>query len=73
VLVPEVSDAYTTLVLSGIEHELQQADYFYFLVRHHHREEMIQRSQRLFQDALLKGLLRGRWGRRLLRATLNGS
>ncbi|HSY70064.1 MAG TPA: LacI family DNA-binding transcriptional regulator, partial [Edaphobacter sp.] len=50
VLVPEVSDGYATLVLSGIEHHLLQADYFYFLVSHHHHEEMIQRSQRLFED-----------------------
>jgi DNA-binding LacI/PurR family transcriptional regulator len=43
VLVPEVSEGYTTLVLSGIEHQLLQADYFYFLVSHHHREEIIER------------------------------
>ncbi len=67
VLVPEVSEGYATLVLSGIEHQLLQADYFYFLVSHHHREEMIQRSQRLFQDRAVEGiiavdtLLRERW------------
>jgi DNA-binding LacI/PurR family transcriptional regulator len=67
VLVPEVSEGYTTLVLSGIEQQLLQADYFYFLVSHHHREEMIQRSQRLFQDRAVEGmiavdtLLRERW------------
>ena len=67
VLVPEVSDGYATLVLSGIEHQLLQADYFYFLVSHHHHEEMIQRSQRLFEDRAVEGviavdtLLRNRW------------
>jgi DNA-binding LacI/PurR family transcriptional regulator len=67
VLVPEVSEGYTTLVLSGIEHLLLQADYFYFLVSNHHRDEMIQRSQRLFQDRAVEGiiavdtLLRERW------------
>ena len=67
VLVPEVSDGYATLVLSGIEHHLLQADYFYFLVSHHHHEEMIQRSQRLFEDRAVEGviavdtLLRNRW------------
>jgi DNA-binding LacI/PurR family transcriptional regulator len=67
VLVPEVSDGYATLVLSGIEHHLLQADYFYFLVSHHHNEEMIQRSQRLFEDRAVEGviavdtLLRNRW------------
>jgi DNA-binding LacI/PurR family transcriptional regulator len=67
VLVPEVSEGYATLVLSGIEHHLLQEDYFYFLVSHHHREEMIQRSQRLFQNRAVEGiiavdtLLRDRW------------
>jgi len=67
VIVPEVSEGYATLVLGGIEHELMQADYFYFLVSHHHREEMIQRSERLFRDRAVEGviavdtLLRDRW------------
>jgi DNA-binding LacI/PurR family transcriptional regulator len=67
VLVPEVSEGYATLVLSGIEHHLLQENYFYFLVSHHHREEMIQRSQRLFHDRAIEGiiavdtLLRDRW------------
>jgi DNA-binding LacI/PurR family transcriptional regulator len=43
--------------LSGIEHRLLQADYFYFLVSHHHREEMIQRSHRLFQDRAVEGII----------------
>src|ERR1700722_19273850 len=67
VIVPEVSEGYATLVLSGIEYELMQADYFYFLISHHHREEMIQRSERLFRDRAVEGviavdtLLRDRW------------
>src|SRR6266581_9652387 len=31
VLVPEVSEGYATLVLSGLEHGLLQAGYFYYL------------------------------------------
>jgi DNA-binding LacI/PurR family transcriptional regulator len=67
VIVPEVSEGYATLVLSGIEHELMQAEYFYFLISHHHREEMIKRSERLFRDRAVEGviavdtLLRDRW------------
>jgi LacI family transcriptional regulator len=67
VLVPEVSEGYATLVLSGIEHHLLQEGYFYFLVSHHHREEMIEKSQRLFSDRAVEGviavdtLLRDRW------------
>jgi DNA-binding LacI/PurR family transcriptional regulator len=67
VLVPEVSEGYATLVLSGIEDHLQQENYFYFLISHHHREEMIQRSRSLFHDRAIEGiiavdtLLRDRW------------
>src|SRR5271170_6380079 len=67
VIVPEVSEGYATLVLSGIEDALMQADYFYFLVSHHHREEMIARSEQLFRDRAVEGviavdtLLRDRW------------
>ncbi len=67
VIVPEVSEGYATLVLSGIEDALMQADYFYFLISHHHREEMIARSEQLFRDRAVEGviavdtLLRDRW------------
>jgi DNA-binding LacI/PurR family transcriptional regulator len=57
VLVPEVSEGYATLVLSGIEHQLSQAGYFYFLVSHHHHEEMIKRGQRLFMDRAVEGII----------------
>ena len=36
VIVPEVSEGYATLVLSGIEQRLMDAGFFYFLVSHHH-------------------------------------
>jgi DNA-binding LacI/PurR family transcriptional regulator len=67
VIVPEVSEGYATLVLSGIEDALLEADYFYFLISHHHREEMIERSEELFRDRAVEGviavdtLLRDRW------------
>jgi DNA-binding LacI/PurR family transcriptional regulator len=67
VIVPEVSEGYATLVLSGIEDALLEADYFYFLISHHHREEMIARSEQLFRDRAVEGviavdtLLRDRW------------
>lgn len=67
VIVPEVSEGYATLVLSGIEDALMPADYFYFLISHHHRDEMIARSVQLFRDRAVEGviavdtLLRDRW------------
>lgn len=57
VLVPEVSEGYTTLVLSGIEQGLLQAGYCYFLLSHHHHEEMIARSQAMFAERSVDGLI----------------
>jgi LacI family transcriptional regulator len=57
VLVPEVSEGYTTLVLAGLEQGLLQAGYFFFLVSHHHREELIARSQAMMLDRAIDGLV----------------
>jgi DNA-binding LacI/PurR family transcriptional regulator len=42
VLVPEVSEGYAALVLSGIEDHLLQEGYFYFVVSHRHRADLIE-------------------------------
>ena len=57
VLVPEVSEGYATLVLSGIEQALLQAGYFYFLISHHHREELVARSMRMFEERSVDGMI----------------
>jgi LacI family transcriptional regulator len=57
VLVPEVSEGYATAVLAGIEQGLLQAEYFYFLISHHHREELIERSQRMMVDRSVDGMI----------------
>lgn len=57
VLVPEVSEGYATAVLSGIEQGLLQAEYFYFLISHHHRGELIERSQRMMVDRAVDGMI----------------
>jgi LacI family transcriptional regulator len=41
VIVPEISEGYSTAVLSGIEDELLQNGYFYFVVSHRHRPELL--------------------------------
>jgi len=50
VLVPEVSDGYATLVLAGLEQALLQAGYVYFLISHHHRQEVIERSHAMLAE-----------------------
>jgi DNA-binding LacI/PurR family transcriptional regulator len=57
VIVPEVSEGYATLVLSGIEQQLLQDDYFYFVVSHHHRAELIEKYQHLLMARSIEGLI----------------
>jgi LacI family transcriptional regulator len=57
VLVPEISEGYATAVLAGVEQGLLQAGYVYFLISHHHREELIERSQTILLDRAVDGLI----------------
>lgn len=57
VLVPEVSEGYATLVLSGLEQGLMQAGYFYFLISHHHRPELIEQSQAMLVERAVDGIV----------------
>jgi LacI family transcriptional regulator len=57
VLVPELSEGYATLVLSGIEQGLLQAGYFYFLNSHHHRADLVERSIRMFEERSVDGMI----------------
>ncbi len=57
VLIPEMSEGYSTTVLSGVEQKLLEEDYFYFVVSHWHREEIIERHLRFFADRCVEGIL----------------
>jgi DNA-binding LacI/PurR family transcriptional regulator len=57
VMVAEVSEGYATLVLSGIEQQLLQEGYFYFVVSHHHRKELIKEYQNLLMARAVEGLV----------------
>jgi len=57
VIVPEVSDGYATMVLSGIEDHLLQAGYFYFVASHRHRADLIDEYPRLFLDRAVDGII----------------
>jgi DNA-binding LacI/PurR family transcriptional regulator len=41
VMVPEISEGYAASVLSGIEGALLRSGYFYFVVSHHHRADLL--------------------------------
>src|SRR6201984_1610518 len=46
VIVPDISEGYAALVLSGIEDHLLQEGYFYFVVSHRHRNDLIEEYPR---------------------------
>lgn len=57
VLVPEVSEGYAATVLSGIEDHLLQEGYFYFVVSHRHRSDLIDEYPRLLMSRAVEGLI----------------
>jgi DNA-binding LacI/PurR family transcriptional regulator len=57
VIVPEISEGYETLVLSGIEEHLLREGYFYFVASHHHRPDLIDEYPRLLLDRSVEGLI----------------
>ena len=42
VMVPEISDGYASMVMSGIEDQLLQEGYLYFVASHRHRPDLIE-------------------------------
>jgi DNA-binding LacI/PurR family transcriptional regulator len=57
VMVPEISEGYSASVLSGIESALLQSGYFYFVVSHHHRKDLLREYPRLLLSRAIEGLI----------------
>ncbi|MGH9766253.1 MAG: LacI family DNA-binding transcriptional regulator [Blastocatellia bacterium] len=57
VLVPELSDGYSAMVLSGVEDHLLREGYFYFVASHRHRAELLERYPQFFLDRSVEGLI----------------
>ena len=57
VLVPELSERYTTAVLEGLQQELLPAGYFFYLVSHHHRADVIEQSQAMLVERAVDGIV----------------
>jgi LacI family transcriptional regulator len=57
VLVPEMSDGYSSMVLGGVENFLLQEGYFYFIASHRHKPELIEEYSRLFAERCVEGLV----------------
>jgi DNA-binding LacI/PurR family transcriptional regulator len=57
VVVPEISEGYETLVISGIEELLVREGYFYFVASHHHRPDLIDEYPKLLMARSIEGLI----------------
>jgi DNA-binding LacI/PurR family transcriptional regulator len=57
VVVPEISEGYAALVMSGIEDHLLEEGYFYFVVSHRHRDEFIREYPLLLKQRAVEGLI----------------
>lgn len=57
VLVPEVSEGYASLVLSGIDSYLLREGYFYFVASHRHLKDLIDEYPRLLLARSVDGII----------------
>ncbi len=57
VVVPEISEGYAALVMSGIEDHLLQEGYFYFVVSHRHRPDLLEEYPRLLLNRAVEGII----------------
>src|SRR6266568_7483242 len=57
VLVPELSDGYTTQVLAGMEEYLIEEGYFYLTASHRRKPDLIEEYPRLLMDRSVEGFI----------------
>lgn len=57
VVVPEISEGYAALVMSGIEDHLLQEGYFYFVVSHRHRADLTEEYPRILLERAVEGII----------------
>ncbi len=57
VLVPEVSEGYASLVLSGIEGHLLREGYFYLVASHRHLQDLVDEYPRLLMARSVDGMI----------------
>lgn len=57
VIVPELSDGYSAMVLNGVEAALSTAEYFYLTASHLHRDELLERLPRVLAERQVEGII----------------
>ncbi len=57
VVVPEISEGYTALVMSGVEDYLLREGYFYFVVSHRHRPDLVVEYPKILLERAVEGII----------------
>ena len=57
VIVPEISEGYSTAVISGIEDELLKDGFFYFVASHRHRADLLEGYPRMMLARSVEGIV----------------
>ena len=57
VIVPELSDGYSAMVLNGVEAALTVADYFYLTASHLHKDDLLEKIPRVLAERLVEGII----------------
>lgn len=57
VIVPELSDGYSAMVLNGVESALTTAEYFYLTASHLHKEDLLEKLPRLLIERQVEGII----------------
>ena len=57
VIVPELSDGYSAMVLNGVEAALSGAEYFYLTASHLHKDDLLAKLPRLLIERQVEGII----------------
>ncbi|HEX2639540.1 MAG TPA: LacI family DNA-binding transcriptional regulator, partial [Pyrinomonadaceae bacterium] len=57
VIVPELSDGYSAMVLNGVEEVLSKQGFFYLTASHRHRDELLERLPTVLAERQVEGLI----------------
>ena len=57
VIVPELSDGYSAMVLNGVESALAMAEYFYLTASHLHKQDLLEKLPQLLIERQVEGII----------------
>lgn len=57
VIVPELSDGYSAMVLNGVEAALTTAEFFYLTASHLHKEDLLEKLPRVLMERQVEGII----------------